>query len=131
MSTANLAEMRTQAELGERRQHPRVKVAVGAELHLQSGGPALQAQTADLSLDGCYIPLLFTLEVGRMLHLVLTLGDHRLDIRAVVVRRNPRRGNGILFLDMAREDRIRLQDFLKSKLNESGMNYLRTPAPLM
>lgn len=126
MSTANLAEIRTQAEPGERRQHPRVKVAIEAELHVQSGAPALAAQTADLSLDGCYIPLLFTLEVGRMLDVVLTLGDHRLGIRAVVVRRNPRRGNGILFLDMAREDRIRLQNFLKSKLDESGMIGHRT-----
>lgn len=127
MSTTNLAEIHTQTDLAERRRHPRVKAAVRVELRPQGSDSTLEVEAADVGLGGCYIPMIFTLEVGRRLDLVLALGHHRLAIRAVVVRRDPQRGNGIMFLDMAREDRIRLQHFLKSNLETPGT----TPASIV
>lgn len=117
MGAVNVVEMMaTQAGLVERRQHPRIKAAIRAELRPEESETTLQVETADISLGGCYVPMIFTLEVGRMVDVVLSVKDHRLAIRAVVVSRHPQQGNGIMFLEMAREDRIRLQNLLKAML---------------
>lgn len=118
MSTGNVFEIAPQAVTVERRAHQRIKAVIPAELRPDGSEAALRVQTADLSLGGCYVNMIFTLEVGRMVELTLSLKSHDLKMRGVVVSRHPRRGNGIMFLEIAREDRIRLQNFLKAKLDE-------------
>jgi c-di-GMP-binding flagellar brake protein YcgR len=116
MSTAHAIDAAPQLGLLERRQHPRIKAAIPVELRPEGSETSIDLQTSDISLGGCYVQMIFTLEVGRMLELVLSVKNHKLPIRAVVVSRHPQVGNGIMFLEMEREDRIRLQHFLKSLL---------------
>ena len=61
----------TKSQRQERRQHTRTKVAVEAELNLEGGRTPLRVKTADLSLGGLYVEMMFTLEIGSKLKIVL------------------------------------------------------------
>jgi c-di-GMP-binding flagellar brake protein YcgR len=97
----------------ERRQSPRVKVGISIEFKPESAAVASRAETADLSVVGCYVEMTFTLPVGTKLDLVLWVEDQRLPARGVVVTHHPQFGNGIQFLDLSREDQEKLANFLK------------------
>jgi hypothetical protein len=67
---------RSESQKRERRQHPRTKVAVEAELHLEGGRTPLRIKTADLSLGGLYVEMMFTLAVGTKLKIMLWIGAY-------------------------------------------------------
>lgn len=96
----------------ERRRYPRVKVKVPVELHLSPDVPAQRTAIEEISLCGCYIETMFTLEVGTRLDLVFWLNQEKITGKGLVVSRYPQVGNGIDFLEMAPEERTRLADFL-------------------
>jgi hypothetical protein len=98
----------------ERRKYPRAKVAIPIEFKPEGAAVASHAETADLSLAGCYVEMSFTLPVGSKLDLVLWVGDARLATKAVVVTHHPQFGNGIEFSAISGEDRAKVRDFLKS-----------------
>ena len=72
----------------------------------------LRVKTTDLSIGGLYVELMFTLEVGTKLKIVLWLNDVQVSTGGIVVTRDLQVGNGIKFIDMATEDRLRLKRFL-------------------
>ena len=98
----------------ERRKYPRTKVAIPIEFKPEGATVASRAETADLSLVGCYVEMSFTLPVGSHLDLVLWVEDERLATKGIVVTHHPQFGNGIEFLNMSQEDQARLANFLKS-----------------
>jgi len=98
----------------ERRKYPRVKVAIPIEFKAEGGSVASHAETADLSLVGCYVEMSFTLPVGTKLELVLWVENERLAAKGVVVTHHPQFGNGIEFMEMSGEDRAKLASFVKS-----------------
>jgi c-di-GMP-binding flagellar brake protein YcgR len=98
----------------ERRRHPRIKVVVEVELQLETHATPLRLKTAHMSIGGCYITMLFTLEVGTKVKLALCLNDEKskLQTSGVVVSRDYKVGNGIRFDGMEAEDTARLRRFL-------------------
>ena len=98
----------------ERRQHPRTKVKVAIELQSERIATPLRVQTADLSIGGLYVEMMFTLEVGTKLKIALWINDVKVNIGGIVVTRDLQVGNGIEFTDMAPEDRERIKDFLRA-----------------
>jgi c-di-GMP-binding flagellar brake protein YcgR len=96
----------------ERRQYSRTKVAVAVELQSGKASTPLRVKTADLSIGGLYVEMMFTLEVGTKLKIVLWINDVKVSTGGVVVTRDLQVGNGIDFTDMAPEDRVRLEQFL-------------------
>jgi c-di-GMP-binding flagellar brake protein YcgR len=98
----------------ERRKYPRTKATIAIEFKPEGAAVASHAETADLSLSGCYVEMSFTLPVGSNLDIVLWVEETRLAMKAVVVTHHPQFGNGIKFLDMSQEDQARLANFLKS-----------------
>jgi hypothetical protein len=98
----------------ERRKYPRAKVAIPIEFKPEAAAVASHAETADLSLVGCYVEMSFTLQVGSKLDLVLWVNDARLATKAVVVTHHPQFGNGIEFVDMSQENQAKLAHFLKT-----------------
>jgi hypothetical protein len=98
----------------ERRKHPRAKVGIPIEFKPEGAAVASHAETADLSLNGCYIEMSFTLPVGSKLDLILWIEDARLATHAVVVTHHPQFGNGIEFREMSQEDQGKLAHFLKT-----------------
>jgi c-di-GMP-binding flagellar brake protein YcgR len=96
----------------ERRRHLRIKATVEIELHLEKQAVPLRPKITDLSLGGCYIEMIFTLEVGTKVNLTLRIGDAKVNTEGIVVTRDLQIGNGIRFTDMGAEDKIRLKNFL-------------------
>jgi c-di-GMP-binding flagellar brake protein YcgR len=97
----------------ERRKYPRAKIAIAIEFKPESATVASRAETADLSLAGCYVEMSFTLPVGTKLDVILWVEDERLAGKGIVVTHHPQFGNGIEFLEMSKEDQSRLADYLK------------------
>ena len=97
----------------ERRKYPRVKVAIPIEFKPEGAAVASHAETADLSLAGCYVEMSFTLPVGSKLELSLWVEDERLAAKGIVVTHHPQFGNGIEFLEMSQEDQAKLAHFLE------------------
>ena len=98
--------------LRERRRYPRVKVSIPLELHSAGNTAPLRTQNDEISLCGCYIETMFTLEVGVKLGLTLWLGEEKVTATAVVATRYPQVGNGIEFIEMAPEHRLKLSQFI-------------------
>jgi c-di-GMP-binding flagellar brake protein YcgR len=96
----------------ERRRHLRIKAAVEIELQLEKQAVPLRVRTADLSLDGCYVEMMFTLEIGTKLKLAIWLNDAKVCIEGIVASRDPQIGNGIQFTAISAEDKVRLKNFL-------------------
>jgi c-di-GMP-binding flagellar brake protein YcgR len=97
----------------ERRKYPRAKIAIPIEFKPESAAVASRAETADLSLAGCYVEMSFTLPVGTKLDVMLWMEDERLAGKGIVVTHHPQFGNGIEFLAMSAQDQDKLAHFLK------------------
>lgn len=96
----------------DRRQFPRIKVHLPVELRPETNFGPIRGQTADLSLGGFYIEMLFTLEIGTQVDITLQLGDSTLLAAGEIVTCDRTVGNGIRFVRMLPEDRQELADFL-------------------
>lgn len=99
----------------ERRKYPRAKASIPIEFKAQAAAVASHAETADLSLSGCYVEMSFTLPVGTELDLVLWVEDERVAAKGVVVTHHPQFGNGIKFVEMSQEGQAKLGHFLKTR----------------
>ena len=99
----------------ERRKYPRIKAVIPVEFKAEGASVASGAETADLSLSGCYVEMSFTLAVGTKLDLILWIEDQKLITKALVVSNTPQFGNGIEFVEMPQEDQAKLATFLRSR----------------
>lgn len=98
----------------EKRNHPRLKVRVPVELRQEATETPIRGETADLSLGGFYIEMMFTLDLGTELDITLQVGDSTLLAAGEVVTCDRTVGNGIRFTSMLPEDREDLDCFLQS-----------------
>ena len=72
----------------------------------------MRTATDEISLCGCYIETMFTMEVGTRLGIALSLGNEVIRCTAVVATKYPQVGNGIDFIDMAQADRLTLSRYI-------------------
>jgi c-di-GMP-binding flagellar brake protein YcgR len=98
----------------EKRNHPRLKVRVPVELRPEATETPIRGETADLSLGGFYIEMMFTLEIGTQVDITLQAGDSTLLAAGEVVTCDRTVGNGIRFLRMLPDDREELDRFLQA-----------------
>ncbi len=96
----------------ERRQQPRKKVGVKIEVHLEGNAAPIRTKVADLTLRGCFVEMMFTLDIGTKLTIELWVNDVKVSTEGIVVTRLRNLGNGIQFTKLAAEDRARLKQFL-------------------
>ena len=101
-------------EPGDRRRYSRVKAQIPIELLPSGTTVPMRTVTEEISLCGCYIPSMFTMEVGKTLDVVLSLNDERIRASAVVVTRFANIGNGIDFIDMDPNDRMKLHQYIEA-----------------
>lgn len=99
----------------ERRKFPRVKSALALELRYAGCTAPVRVTTTEISLGGCYIETMFTLDVGIPLEIVMWLDGQKLSGKGVVATKYPQVGNGIDIKEMETEDRVKLDAFLKSQ----------------
>lgn len=105
----------TPDRIQERRKFPRVKSALALELRYAGCTAPVRATTSEISLGGCYIETMFTLDVGTKVDLVMWLDGQKLSARGIIATRYPQVGNGIDITDMNPEDRAKLEVFLKAQ----------------
>jgi c-di-GMP-binding flagellar brake protein YcgR len=96
----------------ERRRHLRIEAVVEIDLQLEKQAVPLRPKITDLSLGGCYVEMMFTLELGTKVKLTLQIGDAKVNTEGIVVTRDLESGNGIQFTGMRVEDSMRLKQFL-------------------
>jgi len=99
----------------ERRNHPRTQVSAEIQLHVEGTRFPLRVKAADISLGGVYAEMMFTLEVGTKLKIVLSIDNEEVSADGFVVTRHLQIGNGIEFTHILPEDRARLQQFLNAR----------------
>ena len=104
----------------ERRRYPRVKAKIPVEIHLDQNTTASRTATDEVSLCGCYIETMFTLDIGAKVALAFSVNGEQLRTTAVVATRYPQVGNGFDFVDMKPEDRLKLNDFIVACERESA-----------
>lgn len=103
--------MNASAHDPERRRYPRVKVKIPAELTCAGNAP-MRTSTEEISLCGCYIETMFTMDVGTRLNLALSLKDEMIRCMSVVATKYPQVGNGIDFIDMVPDARLKLSKYI-------------------
>jgi c-di-GMP-binding flagellar brake protein YcgR len=97
----------------ERRRYPRVKAKLPVEFHC-SGKPATRTAVDEISLCGCYVETMFTMEIGTKLDVFFWLNEEKITAKAIVATKYPQVGNGIDFVDMQPGDRLKLNSFIAS-----------------
>ena len=97
------------------RQHPRFKAALPIELRPIGAVAPLRAQTADISLGGCYVEMASAQEVSTAVEITIWVGQAKICAMGQVVSKHPSFGNGLKFTQMTNENRARLNDYLASR----------------
>ena len=104
----------------ERRRYPRVKAKVPLELKYAGAAP-MRTATDEVSLCDCYIETMFTMEVGSRLSLAQSLKGDVIRCMGVVATKYPQVGNGIDFIDIAPDYRLKLSACIaEHDVDESG-----------
>lgn len=95
----------------ERRRHPRIKAKIPIEIFCPGVAP-MRASTDEISVCGCYVETMFTIDVGTKLTMKLSIGGEALQVSGVVVTKYPQVGNGIDFSEMRPSDSRKLDEFI-------------------
>jgi c-di-GMP-binding flagellar brake protein YcgR len=103
----------------ERRRYPRVRAKIPIEL-TSAGAPPMRTATEEISLCGCYVETMFTMDIGTKLGLVFSLNEERIEAQGIVATKYPQVGNGIDFISMAPQDRLRLGEYLAARERQRG-----------
>jgi c-di-GMP-binding flagellar brake protein YcgR len=101
----------------DRRRYPRVKAEIPVELLPSGTTTPMRNVTDEISLSGCFVPSMFTMDVGTTLEIVLSLRQERIRASAVVATKFPNIGNGIDFIDMDPAERMKLHEYIAGAEN--------------
>jgi len=74
----------------------------------------MRTATDEISLCGCYIETMFTMELGTKLTLVFSLNAGKIQAQGIVTTRFPQVGNGVDFVVMGPADRAKLAEYIGS-----------------
>jgi c-di-GMP-binding flagellar brake protein YcgR len=110
----------------ERRRYPRVKATIPVEL-ICTGKSPMRTATDEISLCGCYIEMMFTIDVGTKLGVVFSLNEERVGAKGLVVTKHPQVGNGIDFIEMAPEGRLKLSEYISERERETTPTEAQRP----
>jgi len=102
----------------ERRSAPRYQLVLAAEVVELPRGAKLSARTADISRTGCYIDTLNPVPQGSRLRLRITHHDEIFEAIGSVVYVSQGLGMGVVFVEVAAEQRARLDRWLAEKDQE-------------
>ena len=89
---------------------------VGLEIEIKEVGNSfhLRSATTDVSLGGCYVGTIYPLAVGSQIHFTMRVADENVTGLGSVQTCHPGVGMGIQFIDLPREDRLRLDEYLRA-----------------
>lgn len=98
----------------ERRRYPRVKAKIPVELQPHGTAFPLRTATDEISLCGCYIESMFTMNVGTKVEVAFSLDEIKVRAAGIVATAYPQVGNGIDFISMEPEARLKLHAFISA-----------------
>jgi c-di-GMP-binding flagellar brake protein YcgR len=101
-------------EGAERRRHPRVNAKIPVEMRCGANQYTSRAVTEEISLCGCYVKTMFTLDIGVKADLSLWLNDQQIQGVAILATRHPQVGSGIEFIQIDPQDRLKLNEYLST-----------------
>jgi hypothetical protein len=113
------AEESHQPKRRERRRHARKRVSIPIEFHLEGDTAVIRTNATNLNLGGCFLKMMFSLEIGARLELTLTLPKSTVHVTGAVVSRFRNLGNGVHFIHIPAEDKRNLEQFLGPSLPKS------------
>jgi len=96
----------------DRRRYPRVKAKIPVELLPMGTTAPMRTATDEISLCGCYIESMFTMDVGTKLQITFSLDQSKTTAVGIIATKYPQVGNGIDFVSMEPQDRLMLHDFI-------------------
>jgi hypothetical protein len=96
----------------DRRNYPRLKCRLPAEIRTPQSRFPLGVETTDVSLGGCYVATMFPLATGTAVDFRCWIGSTPIACKAVVRTSDPNVGNGIQFLDLDELSRAVLTNHL-------------------
>lgn len=102
----------------ERRSAPRCQLVLAAEVVELPRGAKLSARTADISRTGCYIDTLNPVPQGSRIRLRITHHDEIFEAIGSVVYVSQGLGMGVVFVEVAAEQQVRLDRWLAEKDHE-------------
>jgi hypothetical protein len=105
----------------ERRRYPRIRAKVPIEL-ICSGAAPMRTSTDEISVCGCYVETMFTMNVGTKLTIKLSIGGETLNLSGAVVTKYPQVGNGIDFTQMHPDDSRKLGEFIAEHKEEDNVS---------
>ena len=97
---------------GERRQYPRVKVVLSVELQPENSA-MIWANSADLSMGGCFVEMAIPLKKAEKLKIGLWIGEGKVWFQGEVASSTPGFGIGIKFINVPEKDAAALKAFLQ------------------
>jgi hypothetical protein len=100
----------------EKRRYSRYRICLGIDIQGMDSGSTIHAQSADLSLGGCYVETLFPLPIGADVNLEFWIGSERIVAIGCVRASDPGVGMGIEFIDLSMSDTDRLKAFLCARI---------------
>lgn len=103
----------------ERRQHPRYKCEGSAQFLVTGSDVRTWGTFTDLSMNGCYVEMTATFPRGAIVDLNLELNGLQVHTKGEVRVSYPFLGIGIAFRDMTDENRVRLQQMVRTLLPAS------------
>jgi c-di-GMP-binding flagellar brake protein YcgR len=105
----------------DRRRYPRVKAKIPVELLPIGTAAPMRTATDEISLCGCYVESMFTMDVGTKLQITFSLNEVKTSAVGIIATKYPQVGNGIDFVNMAPEDRLKLHAFI-SQLEQNPVS---------
>jgi c-di-GMP-binding flagellar brake protein YcgR len=105
----------------ERRRYPRIRAKVPIEL-ICSGAAPMRTSTDEISVCGCYVETMFTMDVGTKLTIKLSISGETLNLSGAVVTKYPQVGNGIDFTQMHPDDSRKLGEFIAEHKEEDNVS---------
>ena len=102
-----------QAQVVQKRKHPRIKCQNSVELHTESGA-SFWAKIADLSIGGCYIEMEIPLQAGTKVKVGIWFGESKFWADCEVACSAPGFGVGVKFTKISDSDLERIKQFLAS-----------------
>ena len=112
----------------ERRRSPRYKCEGSAEFPVGGTDVRTWGTFTDLSLNGCYVEMTATFPVGAMVDLALELNGLRVEVRGEVRVSYPFLGIGIASREVSDDNRVRLQEMVRSLLPTARVGMLTVSA---
>ncbi len=99
----------------ERRNATRYPLVLAADVVEVSSGARLNARTSDISSTGCYLDTLNPVPKGSQVRLTISHHDELFEATGRIMYVSPGLGMGVVFEDVAAEQRARLQRWLEPK----------------